>query len=573
MTATILVVDDEPLLAYIIQQRFRHQIRNKALAFDFAQNGAVALEKIQTSDCIDMVLTDIKMPEVDGLTLLDRIADIDPTLKAVVVSAYGDLENIRTAMNRGAFDFLTKPIDLEDLEITIAKTLAFVEQMRTKQRELDAAREQLRYLAFYDSLTGLPNQSLFLERMRQCIENQQQFAILAVEIERYRLVKSSLGRTTGELLLAEIARRLQGCVPPQTMVSRMETDEFAILLEEISDETMALETAERIHAELSAPFDLDGPVISSTANIGIVCSSIGSDLPEDYLQAADTAMHSATMQGIGATALFDSRMQSLAVKRLQLEADLAKAIAHKNLHLHYQPIVSLADDAIVGFEALVRWQHPERGAVSPSEFIPVAEQTGLIIPLGQWVLSEAIARLSLWSQNFPHLPSLSISVNVSGLQLFLPDLLSQLEAMLRSHSLDGDRLKLEITESILIENADVATAVIEQLRARQIQLCIDDFGTGYSSLSYLHRLPIDTLKIDRSFVHSMLSSERTLTLVRTIVNLAKSLGLGAIAEGVETIEQVRELRDLGCPHAQGYFFSEGLSPEAVEALLASQIDR
>lgn len=565
--AKILVVDDEQLLQYIIQQRFRHQIRAKEYFFDYAPNGVIAIEKLQTDRAFDMVLTDINMPEMDGLTLLNKIMEIDLTLKAVVMSAYGDMENIRTAMNRGAFDFLIKPIDLDDLEITITKTLAFIEQTRARQQELETARERLKYQAFYDSLTGLPNQSLFLDRIRQCLFQEQKFAILSLDVERYRLIKSSLGRTIGEQLLVEMVGRVRNCMPPNATLARTGSDEFAILLDNFCNEKDIHLIAESIHQSLSIPFAIEGEIVSSTTRIGIASSDADCEQAEDYLQAADTAMESAKKKGMGSTTFFDRQMHSVAIKQLQLEADLARAISSDELVLHYQPIVSLASEKIMSFEALVRWQHPIRGLIAPGEFISVAEKTGLIVPLGKWVLARAIRHLSSWRSQFPHFAHLTVSVNVSGLQLFTPDFIEILENLLQQYNVEGEILKLEITESILIDNAEAAKMVFEQLKQQNIQLCLDDFGTGYSSLAYLHNLPIDMLKIDRSFINSMLASQRNLRLVNAILNLTESLGLQAVAEGVETHEQVQKLRELNCQFAQGHFFARALPSHEILPLL------
>lgn len=577
MTAKILVVDDEPLLDYVIRQLFRQEIKNRKLEFHFVRTGVQAIEKLASSEeLFDLVLTDIRMPEMDGLTLLEHLPNIDRTLKAVVVSAYGDLQNIRTAMNRGAFDFLTKPIDFDDLKITVNKTLEFVQHLREQERQLAAAQEQLRYQAFYDLLTGLPNRNWLLEEMGREINtkalSERLFAVLFLDIDRYQIVKYSLGHTVAEQLLVEMAGRLKSCVQSSDIVSRVGEDSFAIWLVDLADSQEALNTADRIHQALEQPFNLNGNLVFSRISIGVVFNTIGYDQPKDLLRAADLAMHDAQVRGIGSAAVFDFDMQERVVAQLQLEAELQQAIYDQQLHLNYQPIVSMATGQLVGLEALVRWRHPRRGVVSPDEFIPVAERTGLIIGLGKWVMSEAIRCFSGWRQQFPDYEHLSISINLSGLQLFAPDLLPLLDELLLLHSLSGEFLKLEITESVLMENAEAAAKVLEQLKQRKILLSLDDFGTGYSNLVYLQRLPIDTLKIDRSFVTGMEKDNKNLALVEATVNLARSLGLEAIAEGVETKEQQTLLISLGCQYGQGYFFSQPLEPEAVVVLLAASGD-
>lgn len=570
----ILVVDDELSLERLIKQRFRKQIKAKELEFIFVSNGLEALSLLEASSDVDLILTDIRMPEMDGLTLLDKIKKVDPTLKAVVVSAYDELKNIRTAMNRGAFDFLTKPIDFNDLEITINKTLGFVREVRENQRQLQAAQEQLRYQAFYDALTGLLNRNGFIEQIEVCIHISQEqlssrFAILFLNLDRYQVVKFTLGHKVGEELLKQTARRLESCMPQTAIIARVGSDEFAILLKDISDNQQASNIASAIHSALETPFVLEEVAVSSTVSIGIAHSSLEGLEPEDLLRAADTAMHYAVVQSKGSTAVFNPGMLAGAISRLELEADLQRAVFNEQLHLNYQPIFSLVDEQIVGFEALVRWRHKVRGIVSPAEFIPVAEETGLILSLGAWVLSEAMGCLRIWLEQFPNIRPLSMSVNLSGIQLSSPDLVLLIEDLLEQFSLSGESLKLEITESMFMENAGAAGQLLAELKAKQIQFSIDDFGTGYSSLSYLHHLPIDTLKIDREFISGMVGDSKDFDIVKTIIALAHSLGLDVVAEGIETQEQLNRLRELGCEYGQGFFFSKPLDVEAAGELLAS----
>ena len=573
MTAKILVVDDEPLLEYVILQLFRHQISTKELEFEFAINGVQALDKLQADGSFDLVLTDINMPEMDGLTLLDNLPAIDPTLKAVVVSAYGDMPNIRIAMNRGAFDFLTKPIDFDDLKITINKTLAVVRITREREQQLAIANAQIHYQAFYDDLTGLPNRNLLLKEMRtgvnSIIELGHLKALLFLTLNRYQIVKYSLGHSRGEQLLVEVGRRLEACALPRNLIARVGEDAFAIWLADITNSQLALEAAKQIRQALEIPSNLGGTTVFSSVSIGIALGAIGTEEPEDLLRAADAARHEAFVRGAGSIVVFDANMQSRALEQLQLENDLQNAINLQQFYLNYQPIVSFVTGQIVGFEALVRWRHPSRGLVSPSEFIPTAERTGLIVALGEWVLSEAVACLSKWQLQFPDYLPLNMSVNLSGIQLFAPNLLPLLDSLLRVHNLKGEFLKLEITESVLMENAEEAAGVLELLKARQVKVCLDDFGTGYSNLSYLQLLPIDTLKIDRSFVCCLEEGGKNLTLLEAILNLASSLELEAIAEGVETQEQLIILRSLGCNSYQGYFFSRPLEEEGAVAMLSA----
>ncbi|HLO48924.1 MAG TPA: EAL domain-containing protein [Kamptonema sp.] len=568
----ILVVDDELSLERLIKQRFRKQIKAKELEFIFVTNGLEALSLLEASPDVDLILTDIRMPEMDGLTLLDKIKKVDPTLKAVVVSAYDELKNIRTAMNRGAFDFLTKPIDFNDLEITINKTLGFVREVRENQRQLQAAQEQLRYQAFYDALTGLLNRNGLIEQIEMCISQQQlssRFAVLFLNLDRYQVVKFTLGHGVGEELLKQAALRLESCMLPTAIIARVSSDEFAILLKDIFDSQQASNIASAIHRALEIPFVLEEVAVSSTVSIGIAHSSLDATEPEDLLRAADTAMHCAVLQGKGSTAIFNAGMRAGAISRLQLEADLQRAVFNEQLHLNYQPIFSLVNEQIVGFEALVRWRHQVRGMVSPTEFIPVAEETGLILPLGAWVLSEAMGCLRIWLEQFPNVRPLSMSVNLSGIQLSSPDLVLLIEELLEQFGLSGESLKLEITESMFMDNAGAAGQLLAELKAKKIRVSIDDFGKGYSSLSYLRHLQIDTLKIDREFINGMVGDSKDCDIVKTIIVLAHSLGLDVVAEGIETQEQLNTLRELGCEYGQGFFFSKPLDTEAAGELLAS----
>ena len=570
--AKILVVDDVNL-ERLIKKRFRKKIIAKELDFIFVKNSVEAIKKLQNKDGVDMVLTDINMPEIDGIALLSRLPEIDKTLKAVVLSACGDLSSIRVAMNQGAFDFITKPINFQDLEITIEKTINFVKQSREQKEQLQIAIAQLKYQAFYDSLTGLPNQNFMIDCIRQCIKWRQQqnslFAVLCLSLDGFKAVKYGLGHALSDRLLVEVARRLENYLEPTDTIARCGTDEFVILLADLQNFKQAEDKADKLRQLLRIPFKLNGSSVSSNIYIGIVNSTINYNRPEDFLRAADTAMNYAKMPGKANTVIFDTGMQVSILDRLQLEADLQRAIERQQFQLNYQPIVSLRTGKIVGFEALLRWRHPTRGWVSPVKFIPLAEETGLIIPLGKWVLSEACRQLSVWREQLSQYLPLSISVNLSGIQLWNPDVLHSIDEILHSLALSGSSLKLEITESILMDKESEATALLNQLKQRQIQLSIDDFGTGYSSLAYLQSFPIDTLKIDRSFISGIEHQEKNLDITRTIITLAHSLSLDVIAEGVETQQQLEILRALGCEYGQGYLFSPPLDGSAVVNFMAA----
>ncbi|HIK29432.1 MAG TPA: EAL domain-containing protein [Oscillatoriaceae cyanobacterium M7585_C2015_266] len=468
------------------------------------------------------------------------------------------------------------------------------------------AEEQLLQAALHDGLTGLPNRTLFIHRLEAAIARAKKnpsylFAVLFLDLDRFKVVNDSLGHVLGDRFLIAIARRLETCLRPGDVVARMGGDEFTILLCGFTDISVVNRFAERILKELSLPINLNGYEVFTTASIGITIAAYSQkpgiedilarpyEQPEELLRDADLAMYRAKAEGKARYVIFDSTMHKRAVALLQMENELRRALnesgkpvllqggipSQETSHpapfvLYYQPIVALDTGRIAGFEALVRWIHPERGLISPSEFIPVAEESGLIVPLGNWVLLEACRQLRQWQEKFPAARELTISVNLSGKQLSQPDLLSQIDSILQQTGIDAYCLKLEITESVLMDNAAAAVALLEQLRARNIGLCIDDFGTGYSSLSYLHRFPINTLKIDRSFVVEMGGDNENSEIARAIVMLAHNLGMYVVAEGVETEQHLVQLWAMQCEYAQGYFFSKPLDSKAAEELIAAE---
>ncbi|MCS6813491.1 MAG: EAL domain-containing protein [Cyanobacteria bacterium] len=433
--------------------------------------------------------------------------------------------------------------------------------------------EELLYNAFHDALTGLPNVALFKERLSQAFRHSKrqedyQFAVLFLDVDRFKVINDSLGHRIGDELLVAIAQRLKFCVRSGDTVARLGGDEFAILLENIKNVQQAVEVADRVHQELMEPFVLQGHEIFTNASIGIAPSSLNRDQPEDLLTDADTAMYRAKALGRGRYEVFDEAMHLQAARILQIEHDLNWVLERQELHLHYQPIISLRNYQVEGLETLVRWQHPTWGTVFPGEFIPVAEETGAIVEIGYWILETACQQMQQWQQQLSDYSKLTISVNLSARQFNQPNLVERIAAILDKTSFDPQYLKLEITESVLLGNPEQVSAVLTQLKAMGIRLAIDDFGTGYSSLSYLHRYPVDTLKIDRSFVDRIDSDGEKLELVRTIITLAWNLGMDVVAEGVETSTQLAQLRALQCESVQGYYFSRPLPQDAVATWLA-----
>ncbi len=435
---------------------------------------------------------------------------------------------------------------------------------------------QLLHNAFHDALTGLPNRALFMERLSHAISRAKEcedylFAVLFLDLDRFKVINDSLGHLIGDQLLIAIARTLEECVRPGDMVARLGGDEFTIVLENIQNVEDATLVADRIQKELSLPFNLSGHQVFTGVSIGIALSTTGYDRASDLLRDADTTMYRAKAKGKARSEVFDTTMHTQAVALLQLETDLQRALKGQEFRLYYQPIVSLLSGRITGFEALIRWQHPNRGLIYPAEFIPVAEETGLIVPITWWVLGEACLQMRHWQVQFPAKAPLTISVNLSGKQFVQPNLIEQIEQILHQTGLDARSLALEITESTIMQNAEGAAIILKQLRSNGVKLFLDDFGKGYSSLSYLHRFPFNTLKIDRDFVSRMGVDGKNSAIVRTIATLAHSLEMNVTAEGVETVAQMAQLCGIKCEQGQGYFFSKPVDAEAAGALIKAEL--
>ena len=456
----------------------------------------------------------------------------------------------------------------EQAERHVEELNRYVEKLESAGRELEESREHFRHAAFHDALTGLPNRSLFTDHLRVALRRAHQnekylFGVLFLDLDRFKNINDSLGHPCGDELLILVARRLEMCIRQTDMVARFGGDEFAILLDAIQDESDVVRIAEKVQHAISAPFKLVSHETITTASIGVALSSAGYTEAEDIIRDADTAMYRAKDRGKARCEIFDTAMHTRAVTLLRLESDLRRALEKDEFCVYYQPIVSLASGELHGFEALVRWQHPERGIVSPSDFIPLAEETGLILPIGLCVLRDACLQLRKWQQYSFANRDLIMSVNLSGKQLEQPDLIDRIEEVLHESQINPWHLKLEITETVVMENPELAAVTLAKLRSLGVRLSIDDFGTGYSSLSYLNRFPVDTLKIDRSFVSSMNEADENLQIVKTIITLAGNLGMQVVAEGVETEEQLHQLRSLKCQYAQGFLFSTPL--EVVDA--------
>jgi diguanylate cyclase (GGDEF)-like protein len=562
---TLVVEDDQDqrvLLTRILENR-GHDV----MACETSEKGLEAFQH----DPFPLVILDVLLPGMNGMELCREMRLVPEAAQTVILFATGvdGREGIEEALSAGADDYLTKPLtgDLLHVRLTIAERQVRALQLQ-KQRELDLMRDALR-----DPVTDLPNRQLFFERLDRASRRHAReggaFAILYVDLDGFREINEKHGREFGDRVLREVGERLEPCVRPVDTVARMQADEFIVLLDGVNNVSEPVRLANRIHQALSAPFHIEGQEAFSSASIGIGMSQTGFERPSDILRDAKTASRTARAEdGPSSHRIFDPVLHAGALARVHLESRLRMAVERDELALHYQPVVSLATGEILGFEALARWEDPDRGMVFPDEFVPIAEETGLIVPIGWWSLEEGCRQLKEWQDRFPREVPLTMAINISAKQVEQPDLVDQIATRLTRFAIPPASLHIEITESSLMSNVDGSAGVLQQLWDRSLRLHIDDFGTGYSSLSYLCRLPIHTLKIDRSFVNRMGEGESDLEIVRTIVRLAKNLGLSIIAEGIETKDQLDQLAEFGCEEAQGYLFSRPVEGAAAGELLA-----
>jgi diguanylate cyclase (GGDEF)-like protein/PAS domain S-box-containing protein len=686
---SLLVVDDDALNREMMMRRLSRRGFNVASA----ENGETAIIWVKQNK-VDLVLLDIEMPGTSGLEVLSALRQLYTPAQLPIIMVTGKIssDDVVQALNVGANDYITKPIDfpvvLARIQTQLSRKHAEEALRESEERYALAARgandglwdwdlakgkiyfsprwksmlgweeheigedpdewfrrihpddvdrvradiaahlkeltphyeDEYRMLhrdgnylwmlgrglgvrnssaqayrmagsqtditrgKVVDVLTGLPNRVLFMDRLSRSFERARRgrgksFALIFLDLDSFKLINDSLGHLMGDQVLVAIAGRLEATVRATDTiarfgrnhtVARLGGDEFTILLEDITSAVDVTRVAERIALELGAPFVVGGQELFPTASIGIALYNQSYQSPEEILRDADTAMYSAKALGKGRYEIFDANMRDKTIARLQLETELRRGIERKEFEVYYQVLVSLETGRIWGFEALVRWKHTTRGIISPKEFIPVAEETGLIVPIGQWVLKAACQQARIWQAHFDIDPPLLISVNLSARHFLQPDLIQQCKAVLDETQLSHSSLNLEVTESAMMPDPESAIDLMGQLKSLGIKLALDDFGTGYSSLSYLHRFPLDSLKIDRSFVSRLLDDDE---IVRAIITLGRNLGLKVVAEGVETIEQIAILRQLGCEFAQGYYFSVPVNAQEATDLLAAQQGR
>ncbi len=689
-TSRLLIVDDNEMNRDMLARR----LARKGYEIAVTQSARDLLERVKL-DATDLVLLDIEMPEVSGLDALKTLREAYSAIELpiIMVTAKNQSEDIVRALDLGANDYLTKPIDFPVALARIGTQLSHkraqealkeseeryalaargsndglwdwnlsanvvhfsprwkamlgyqeaqigdrpeewferihdADRERVKQ-EIAAHQKSLtphfesehrvlhkdgsfrwmlsRGVAVHDTsgnplrmagsqtditegkvsdpLTGLPNRLLFIDRVGRLVKHMKRrkdhlFAVLFMDLDGFKMINDSMGHLIGDQLLLGVAHRLEKCLRSTDTVARLgETftvarlggDEFTVLLDDIKDPGDAKRAADRMMKALASPFILGGKEVFTSVSIGIALSTSAYEQPEEMLRDADTAMYRAKALGKARYEVFDADMRASVMARLQLETDLHRALERGELRNFYQPIVALATGEIAGFEALLRWQHPTRGLLGPNEFIPVAEETGLIRELGWWNLRKACQQISEWRAGSIAHRHLSISVNLSAKQFLQPKLVEDIKNLLHELALPPEALKLEITESTVMADPSAAIEMLQQIKSLGIHLAIDDFGTGYSSLSYLHRFPLDTLKIDRSFISGMGNDGEGMEIARTILPMANNLRLDVVAEGVETLQQVAMLKKLQCKYAQGYYFSRPLSAEGTAALLAGEL--
>ena len=438
------------------------------------------------------------------------------------------------------------------------------------------AEAQLAHDALHDVLTGLPNRARFLEELSVSLSRQRRrpahlFAVLFLDLDRFKVINDSLGHAVGDDLLACFGRTLRAWLRPGDLVARLGGDEFTILLDNMDTPDDATRVAERIEAGLRQPLKVGERDVFASVSIGIALSTTGYERPENVLRDADLALYRAKAAGRGRYALFDVEMHARAMAHLQLETDLRRAVERNEFRIAYQPIIELGTRKLLGFEALLRWEHPTRGLVGPAEFLEVADETGLMVPIGRWCLREACGQLARWRADHADAAYLTMSCNVSSRQLMHPQIATYVKEALDASGIEPSRLRIEITESVIMEHAEAAAVRLHELRGIGVQLDMDDFGTGYSSLSYLQRFPLHAVKIDKSFIERMRGGQNA-EIVKAILTLGRNLGLEVIAEGVETGEQDQLLVDMGCPSAQGYLFSHPVPPEVAEKLIGKLVE-
>ena len=568
----LLIIDDEQQIRELLVDLLGG-------VYDCTDAGSAeeALTALSTQS-FDLVISDIDMGSMSGLELVPRVRALSPDTVVVMISGNQDLEFAIRALRAGAFDYITKPIDLRHVEASVERALQHSELLKETRRYKEQIEELLQQrtaqvdrLAYYDTVTQLPNRALFEDRLTQAVAvakaSDQSLGVLFISLDQFKKVNDSLGHGPGDSLLREFAERLKSCISRSDTLARFGSDEFALLKMGIDGTTEVIETIGSLFQVLRFSFDLNGQELYATASVGVSLFPIDGEDSQTLLKNAGAALYRAKKSGGANYQFFTADMHELAARRLALETNLRRAIQNEEFLIHYQPRVSVDSLAITGVEALVRWQHPQLGLISPSEFIPLAEDTGLIVPIGEWVLRKACEQNRRWQEE--GFAPIRIAVNISARQFHDQDLSQTVIRILDESGLAPNYLELELTESSVMQNSEFAAGVLTRWKNLGINISIDDFGTGFSSLASLKRLPIDALKIDQSFVRDATTDPDDAAIVLAITTLAHNLRLKVVAEGVETEEQLRFLQLLRCDEIQGFLFSKPLPADTLVSLFDS----
>jgi diguanylate cyclase (GGDEF)-like protein len=571
--ASILIIDDDEAIRSLLIA---------VLSNDYDCRGASSAEEALTEldrKSFDLVMSDIDMGGMSGLELVPRVHSLSPDTVVLMISGHNEIETAISSMRAGAFDYISKPLDIRHVEAAVDRALTHCRLLKDKRRYKDQLETLLRQrtaevdrLAYYDTVTNLPNRTLFEDRLAQAVAiakaEDQTLGVLFISFDQFKKVNDTLGHDSGDHVLSEFAKRLKSCLAESDTVARFGSDEFAVLQTRIQDAGEIVETIGALSQVLKFAFEVEGQELFATASVGVSLFPLDGEDTQNLLKNAGAALYKAKRLGGGNYQFYTADMHSLAVRRLALETNLRRAIQNEEFLIHYQPRVGVDSLTVTGVEALVRWQHPQLGLISPGEFIPLAEDTGLIVPIGEWVLRNACLQSMRWQQE--GIAPIQMAVNICGRQFQDQDLSATVIKILDETRLDPQLLELELTESSIMQNPDLAAGVLQTLKGMGVKISVDDFGTGYSSLASLKRLPIDALKIDRSFVRDATTDPDDAALVMAIITLAHNLRLKVIAEGVETEEQLRFLHLLRCDEIQGFLFSKPLPPDLLVALLDTQ---
>ena len=553
----ILVIDDEDSIC----KALKIGLASENFEIDLANDGLSGIQ-LGYEHNYDILIADLSLPDINGLEVIKKIKHTSPEIIPIIITGNGSLKSSLEAIRLDVSDYLEKPLSLATVKGAIDRGL------RRREATRQAIEDEAQHNLLSDSLTGLPDRSRFMERLNRAIagidraENRS-FAVFLINVNNFKGINDTYGHRSGDLVLAELSKRFQSCIRRIDTLARLNGDEFAVLIENVESDEKVIAVAERCLQAAKKDIYIDGSKIKLSVKIGVVSKTIFYQSADDVLRDAELVLAHCREQGGALVQVFDKHMLEQALESIQLENNLRMAIQNQEFVLHYQPIVRLADRRIIGLEALIRWQHPEYGIIFPGEFIPKAEEIGLIDQIGHWVLSEGCRQIKAWKDTAPDFHDISLSINISGQQFLQPEFADTVARIIHGHALDPGTLKFELTESVLVKNSVSSIRTLSALKNFGIQLALDDFGTGYSSFAYLQQFPLDDLKIDMYFIQKLVGDPETYEIVKSIVGLAKKLGLKAVAEGVETEAQFNQVQMLDFDMVQGYWLAEPADAAAV----------